>query len=83
MPDEPPHAAGDAPQPSDPPPPDARLPPASPPLLLNYPSLTPPPEPGTERWPEVLRAAVIVFGVLAFLFFGVFGLCGLLGRGCG
>lgn len=83
MPDEPPHAAGGPPQPFDPPSPDARRPPAALPPLLNYPSLAPPPEAGTERWPEMLRAVLIVFGALAFLFFGVFGLCGLLGRGCG
>ena len=72
-------------QPPEDNPPDVPRRPAlpPPPPLLDYPSLAPPPEPGTERWSEVLRAALIVFGVLAFLFFGVFGLCGLLGRGCG
>lgn len=59
--------------------------PHEPPLppLLDYPSRPPPPEPETERWSDVLRAALIVFGSIAILFFGVFGLCGLAGRGCG
>lgn len=73
-----PHPPEDIPPEGPPPPPHSPLP-----TLLDYPSLGPPPEPGTERWPDVLRAVLIVFGLLAFLFFGVFGLCGLLGRGCG
>jgi hypothetical protein len=70
----------------DPKPPDDAPPqalPPSPPPLLDYPSPAPPPDPGTERWSEVLRALLIVFGALAVLFFGGFGVCGLLGRGCG
>lgn len=53
------------------------------PPLLNYPSARPPPEPETEKWSEVVRAMLIVLGSLALLFFATFGLCGLLGRGCG
>lgn len=69
-------------EPADKPAPD---PPHQPPLppLLDYPTPPPPPEPETERWSDVLRASLIVFGSLAVLFFGIFGLCGLMGRGCG
>ena len=68
----------DPPPEPPPPPPKAPLPP-----LLEYPSPRPPSELETERWGDVARAVLIVFGSLAFLFFGVFGFCGLLGRGCG
>ena len=58
-------------------------PPPAPVPLLDYPSRPAAPEPETERWGEVVRAMLIVLSAIALLFFGTFGLCGLLGRGCG
>ncbi len=90
MPDEP---LGDQPQPTAPSPPPAPPHPSSPspgnapgsslPPLLDYTGRRPQPEQETEQWGEVLRALVVVFGAIAILFFAWFGLCGLLGRGCG
>ena len=77
MPDEPPREP--APQPATAPKPP--LPPLPP--LLDYPSRPPPPEPEGERWSDFFRALVIVFGTIALIFIATFGLCGLLGRGCG
>lgn len=70
-------------QPREPSPPASQPPKAPLPPLLDYPSRQPPPEAETERWGDVLRAVLIVFGSITFLFVGIFGLCGLLGRGCG
>jgi hypothetical protein len=54
------------------------------PPLLDYPGPLTEGEFGeTEPWSEVGRALVIVFGVLGFLFFITFGLCGVFARGCG
>ena len=77
------HDAPDDRPPEAPPAPPPSSPPPSSPPLLDYPSRPGPPELETERWGDVVRAAVIVFGAIAVLFFGVFGLCGLAGRGCG
>ena len=63
-------------------PPPAPPAPTRPPLL-DYPTPPPPPELDTERWSEVVRALLIVFGVLGALFFIGFGFCGVLLRGCG
>jgi hypothetical protein len=54
------------------------------PPLLDYPPIPLQPEDrDTESWSEVARAMLVVFGVLAFLFFITFGLCGVFSRGCG
>jgi hypothetical protein len=64
------------------PPPESAPLPCKPPLL-DYPSLPPPAEPEGERWSEVFRALLVVFGFLGLLFFISFGVCGVLARGCG
>jgi hypothetical protein len=54
------------------------------PPLLDYPSPPVQPDNGdTESWFEVGRAMLVVFGVLGFLFFITFGLCGVFSHGCG
>ena len=58
-------------------------PPAKKPPLLDYPSRPPTPELDSEPWPQVVRALLIVFGIMAFLMFVLYGLCGGLVRGCG
>lgn len=71
---------------SPPPPPPPTIPPRPPlPPLLDYPTRPTQieTETGTERWADFFRALLIVFGSIALLFFSTFGLCGLLGRGCG
>jgi hypothetical protein len=64
---------------------DPERPPPAPakPPLLDYPTPAPPDERDSERWSEVARALLIVFGVIGLLFFIAFGVCGVLGRGCG
>jgi hypothetical protein len=57
-------------------------PPAKPPLL-DYSSRPIDPELDSERWSEVFRAMLVVFGVLGALFLIGFGFCGVLMRGCG
>jgi hypothetical protein len=68
------------PSPTPPPPPP---PPSPAPPVLDYPSRPPTSEPETEQWSEIARAMLIVLSALAAFFFATFGLCGLLGRGCG
>ena len=70
----------DPPRDPSPPPPLSPLPP-----LLDYPTrpTQAETETGTEQWADFFRALLIVFGSIALLFFSTFGLCGLLGRGCG
>ena len=63
--------------------PDTPPAPEGKPPLLDYPSLPPPAEPEGERWSEVFRALLVVFGFLGLLFFIAFGVCGVLARGCG
>ena len=54
------------------------------PPLLDYPGpITEGNYGETESWAEVGRALLIVFGVLALMFFLTFGLCGVFARGCG
>ena len=77
MPEDPSREPGTASPPSTPAPQNP-LPP-----LLEYPSRRPPPESDTEKWSDFFRALLIVFGTIALLLFSTFGLCGLLGRGCG
>jgi hypothetical protein len=63
--------------------PDHQPPPSSDkPPLLDYPSVPVPPDRDTERWSEVARALLVIFGVIGTLFFVVFGVCGGLARGC-
>jgi hypothetical protein len=50
------------------------------PPLLDY---SHPSEIDSEPWPNMLRAFAVVFGALLFLFVIFFGLCGVLGHGCG
>lgn len=67
--------------PPDVPPPQP--PPAAPkPPLLEYPSPPAERELDSEPWSEVLRALLIIFGVLGALFLIGFGFCGVLMRGC-
>jgi hypothetical protein len=68
--------------PDDDPPKPAPPPPDKPPLL-DYPSRPQTPELDSEPWPQVIRAGLIVFGILGFLAFIFYGLCGGLVGGCG
>ena len=57
-------------------------PPPEKPPVLDYPSIPPNPELDSEKWSDVFRASLIVFGILGFLLFISYGLCGGLIRGC-
>ena len=65
-------------QPSDRPPSPSKKPP-----LLDSPSRPAKSDDlDTERWSDVARAMLVVFGFLAILFVIGFGACGVLLRGC-
>lgn len=51
--------------------------------VLDYPSPPAPAEPDSERWPEVFRAMLVVFGIMGTGAIIIFGFCGGLLRGCG
>ena len=52
------------------------------PPILDYPTPPQPDEIDTEPWPQVLRAMLIVFGILGAGSIIFFGFCGVLVRGC-